>query len=63
MNEELKKKLQEIIDHDFELAKKNVEESKKEHRPSKSLEDSFCFFVCWDLQNTFGLDLKGVVPE
>ena len=63
MNEELKAKLQAIIDHDFELAKKNVEESKKKHRLSKSLKDSFCFFVCWDLQNEFGLDLKGVIPE
>ena len=63
MNEELKKELQEIIDHDFELAKKTEEETFHKYGIHKDVERTFCYFVCWDLQRQFGLDLKGVVPE
>lgn len=63
MNEELKKKLQEIIDHDFELAKKTEEECFQKYGTQKDIEKTFCKFVCWDLAKRFGLDLKGVVPE
>jgi len=63
MPEETKKMLQEIIDHNFELAKKTKEESLNEHGIEKDIVRTFCYFVCWDLQREFGLDLKGVVPE
>ena len=62
MPEETKKKLQEIIDHDFELAKKSAKEFEEEKGIKVDVEKRFCFFVCWDLQNQFGLDLKGVIP-
>ena len=60
MNEELKAELQAIIDHDYELAKKQVAESKEKYNINKDLEDTFCFFVCWDLARNYGLDMKGV---
>ena len=63
MNEELKAELQAIIDRDYELAEKQVVEMKKKHNIKVDLNDKFCFFVCWDLQRQFGLDLKGVIPE
>lgn len=63
MPEETKKKLQEIIDHDFELAKKQVEELHKKDIKTANLTDTFTYFVCWDLARQFGLDLKGVIPE
>ena len=61
--EKILKEMQEAIDRSYELAKRDVKESKEKYGIEKDLERSFCFFVCWDLQNTFGLDLKGVIPE
>lgn len=63
MAEKILKEMQEAIDRNYELAKKDVKESKEKYGIEKDFERSFCFFVCWDLQNTFGLDLKGVIPE
>lgn len=63
MNEETKKKLQEIIDYDFELAEKSIKDFEKETGIKTDMKDRFCFFVCWDLQKQFGLDLKGVIPN
>ena len=63
MDDKTKKELQDFIDRDFELAKKSVKESKKKYGIKKDFEGSFCFFVCWDLQRQYGLDLKGVIPE
>ena len=63
MPEETLKKLQEIIDYDFELAKKSSKEFEEETGIKTDVEKRFCYFVCWDLQKQFGLDLKGVVPE
>lgn len=60
MNEELKAKLQAMIDHDFELAKEQVREQKEKYNINADLKDKFCFFVCWDLKREFGLDMKGV---
>lgn len=60
MNEELKAKLQAIIDHDYELAKEQVKEQKEKHNINADLTDKFCFFVCWDLKREFDLDMKGV---
>ena len=62
MNEEAKKKLQAIIDHDYELAKEHVAKAQAEGRMS-NLDNTFCFFVCFDLVREYGLDLKGVIPE
>ena len=61
--EKILKEMQEAIDRSYELAKRDVKESKEKYGIEKDLERSFCFFVCWDLQRQFGLDLKGVVPE
>lgn len=61
MNEELKAKLQAMIDHDFELAEKQVAEVKKKYNIKANLTDTFCFFICFDLAREFGLDLKGVI--
>lgn len=63
MDDKTKKELQDFIDRDFELAKKDVKESKGKYGIDKDFERSFCFFVCWDLAREFGLDLKGVIPE
>ena len=63
MTEELKKELQEIIDHDFELAKTSVKESVEKYGIKADIKEKFCFFICWDLQRQFGLDLKGVIPD
>ena len=63
MAEEILKEIQEAIDRSYELAKRDVKESKEKYGIEKDLERSFCFFVCWDLQRQFGLDLKGVIPE
>ena len=63
MNEELKAKLQAMIDHDYELAKEQVKEQKEKYNINADLNDKVCFFVCWDLAREFGLDLKGVIPE
>jgi hypothetical protein len=60
MNEELKKKLQSMIDHDFELAEKEVARLKAKGWKTPNVQDTFCFFVCWDLAREFGLDMKGV---
>ena len=57
------KELQKIIDDNFELAKKNVKESREEYGIEKDFESCFCYFICWDLARQFGLDLKGVIPE
>ena len=61
--EKILKEMQEAIDRSYELAKRDVKESKEKYGIEKDLERSFCFFVCWDLQRQFGLDLKGVIPE
>ena len=62
MNEEAKRKLQAIIDHDYELAKEYVAKAQAEGRMS-NLDNTFCFFVCLDLAREYGFDLKGVIPE
>ena len=63
MDDKTKKELQDFIDRDFELAKKDVKESKEKYGIEINFVRSFCFFVCWDLARQFGLDLKGVIPE
>ena len=63
MNEELKAKLQAMIDRDYELAEKQVVELKKKHNIKGNLNDIFCYFVCFDLAREVGLDLKGAIPE
>ena len=60
MDEELRAKLQAMIDHDFELAEKHVAEMKRKYGIKSDLADSFCLFVCFDLARKFGLDMKGV---
>jgi hypothetical protein len=60
MDEELRAKLQTIIDHDYELAKEQVAEQKEKYNINSDLKDKFCFFVCWDLKRMFDLDMKGV---
>lgn len=60
MNEELKAKLQAMIDHDFELAEELVKKMKSEYGIRSDLLDNFCRFVCFDLAREFGLDMKGV---
>ena len=60
MNEELKTKLQALIDHDYELAVKEVTRLKAEGLKTPNVQDSFCYFVCFDLAREFGLDMKGV---
>lgn len=63
MDEKTKKELQDFIDRDFELAEKSIKEFEKETGIKANVKDRFCFYVCWDLQKHFGLDLKGVIPE
>ena len=63
MNEETKKELQDIIDKNYELAKKSSKEFEEETGIKTDVEKRFCYFVCWDLQKQFGLDLKGAIPE
>jgi hypothetical protein len=63
MDEELRAKLQEMIDHDFELAKQQVVEQKEKFNINSDLKEKFCFFVCWDLKRVFDLDMKGVIGE
>jgi hypothetical protein len=60
MDEETRKKLQEVIDHDYELAKRHVKEMKEKYNINSDLTEKFCFFVCWDLKRMFDLDMKGV---
>ena len=63
MNEELKAKLQAMIDHDYELAEKHVAEMKSKYGINSDLNDNICRLVCFDLAREFGLDLKGAIPE
>lgn len=60
MDEELRTKLQAMIDHDFELAKEQVAEQKEKYNINSDLKEKFCFFVCWDLAREFDLDMKGI---
>ena len=60
MNEELRAKLQAMIDHDFELAEEHVAEMKRKYGIRSDLLDTFYRNVCSDLESEFGLDLKGV---
>jgi hypothetical protein len=59
MDEETRKKLQEVIDHDYELAKRHVKEMKEKYNIKSDLNDSFRYFVCCDLASLFDLDMKG----
>ena len=59
MTEEEREKLQAMIDHDFELAKKHVKEMKEKYNTKSDLMDSFRYFVCYDLESYFDLDMKG----
>ena len=63
MDEKTKKELQDFIDRDFELAEKSIKEFEKETGIKADVKDRFCYFVCWDLQKQYGLDLKGVIPN
>lgn len=63
MDEELKAKLQAMIDHDYELAEKLVEVMKSKYGIKSDLNDTLCRLVCYDLAREFGLDLKGAIPE
>lgn len=63
MDDKTKKELQAMIDKNYELAKHNVEQKKSMGWSTVKLEDELMFFICWDLQRLFGLDLKGVIPE
>lgn len=63
MDDKTKKELQDFIDRDFELAEKSIKEFEKETGIKANMKDRFCYFVCWDLQKQYGLDLKGVIPE
>lgn len=60
MNEELKAKLQAMIDHDYELAEEHIKEMKRKYGIRSDLLDNFCRFVCFDLAREYGLDMKGV---
>jgi len=70
MDEETKKKVQELIDHNWELANKHVEKRRMEAfeegtRPifpkQMELRETFFYYIVIDLQNEFGFDFKGVV--
>ena len=61
MDNKTKEKLQALIDHDYELAVKEVARLKEEGLKTPNVQDSFCYFVCFDLAREFGLDLKGVI--
>ena len=63
MNDELKAKLQAMIDHDYDLAEKHVAEMKSKYGIRSDLNNNFCLMVCYDLAREFGLDLKGAIPE
>lgn len=61
MDNKTKEKLQALIDHDYELAVKEVARLKEEGLKTPNVQDSFCYFVCFDLAREYGLDLKGVI--
>ena len=63
MNEKAKKELQDLIDRNFELARRHVAKVEAESRTKPNLVDTFCYFICWDLAREVGLDLKGAIPE
>ena len=61
-----KETLQALIDNNWEKANADVEEKlakgvKLPYSNKKFLEDTFLFYVAFDLQNVIGLDMKGVL--
>ena len=60
-----KEKLQALIDSNWEKANEDVKKSlekglKLPYSNKKLLEDTFLFYIAFDLQNVLGLDMKGV---
>jgi hypothetical protein len=61
-----KETLQALIDNNWEKANEDVRKKLEEglklpYSEQKFLEDTFLFYVAYDLQNVIGLDMKGVV--
>jgi len=70
MDEETKKKVQELIDHNWELANKHVEKRRMEAfeegtRPifpkQMELRETFLYYLAKDLEDEYGLDFKGAI--
>jgi hypothetical protein len=61
-----KETLQALIDNNWEKANEDVRKKLEEglklpYSEQKFLEDTFLFYVAYDLQNVIGLDMKGVL--
>jgi hypothetical protein len=61
-----KETLQALIDNNWEKANADVRKMLEEglklpYSEQKFLEDTFLFYVAYDLQNVIGLDMKGVL--
>jgi hypothetical protein len=61
-----KETLQALIDYNWEKANEDVRKKLEEglklpYSEKKFLEDTFLFYVAYDLQNVIGLDMKGVL--